>query len=255
MNIEHISVSRKLYFDTCPQAYKYKYHLGIKPDIPEPFHFTYGKMVHKVAEEYVSRSGQTTIENLLKEVFEGSILVDNKPFPKLPLDYQFRLPNHIRSLKKLIDSVGHEGITEYEFNYDLDPPNGKIIKGFIDRIIIKNDKCFIIDYKTTKTGPWRKDLSTITADLQLKCYAKIVQKKLSFKPQDIRAALYYLEDGQMVGVKFSAEDLDQAEKIMLDSYNRIFKADPDKVLGIVGEHCKRCDYRGICPFYSSGRGM
>jgi ATP-dependent helicase/DNAse subunit B len=50
MNIEHISVSRYQVFVECKQKYKYRYHLAIKPDKPEPFYFTYGKIVHKIAE-------------------------------------------------------------------------------------------------------------------------------------------------------------------------------------------------------------
>ena len=52
MNIEHISVSRKQCFDTCKAQYKYRYHLKIVSEEPTADHFTYGKIVHKVAENY-----------------------------------------------------------------------------------------------------------------------------------------------------------------------------------------------------------
>ena len=53
MKIEHLSVSRKQLWDQCNQAYKYKYHLRLASQEPEPEYFLYGKLVHKVAEEYV----------------------------------------------------------------------------------------------------------------------------------------------------------------------------------------------------------
>ena len=58
MNIEHISVSRKQCFDTCKAQYKYRYHLKIVSEEPTADHFTYGKIVHKVAENYVEEKGK-----------------------------------------------------------------------------------------------------------------------------------------------------------------------------------------------------
>ena len=58
MNIEHISVSRKQCFDTCKAQYKYRYHLKIVSEAPTADHFTYGKIVHKVAENYVEENSR-----------------------------------------------------------------------------------------------------------------------------------------------------------------------------------------------------
>ena len=122
--------------------------------------------------------------------------------------------------------------------------------GFIDRLIIKEDKAWIIDYKTTKQGWWRKNEKTIVDDLQLKCYAAVVRKKFNIPAPNIQTALFYLEGGQLIGARFSEESLDQAEKELLQTYLDIENSNPDQVWGRVGEHCKRCDFCKICPFYS-----
>lgn len=250
MNIEHISVSRKKTFDQCPQLYKYKYHLKIPIQGPEPFHFTYGKIVHKIAETYVEHRGQKSLGEVSTDVLRGKIeYEEGKKAPKLPNEYKTRMPGHLRSIQKLTDSIGVDGVLEYQFRYDLDPPHEKFVTGFIDRLIVKDDRAFIIDYKTTKKGTWRETKESILYDIQLRCYSRVVQKEFGIPAENIKAALYYLEGGDLLAAQYSAESLLRAEAELLDVYNRIVAADPDQVWGKVGPHCARCDYCEMCPFY------
>ena len=149
---------------------------------------------------------------------------------------------------RLADKIGYDGEVEWPFNQDIDPPNNRKIKGFIDRLIIKNDGAFIIDYKTSKPSRWRKDHTTITKDLQLACYCWIVMKNFNIPAANIKAALYYLEDAKLVPVRFSEETLNNVPNRLLKVYKDIELANPDKVVGHVGEHCRRCDYRDQCSF-------
>ena len=256
MKINHISVSRKRCFDECAQCYKYRYHLKVPRPGEEPFYFTYGNIVHTVAEHYVKRNGEDSLGDIATEVFRGKLPIGQTPDGKdqlapstLPPEYQKKLPKHLRAIQKLTDSIGTDGITEHEFYYDLDPPNGRHIKGFIDRLIIKEDKAWIIDYKTTKKGRWRHNKTTITTDVQLSVYARVVQKEFNIKPENIQTALYYVEGGDLIGATFTDETLQKVEQELLNTYKRIEDADPDKVWGTVGWHCKRCDYQEMCPFY------
>ncbi|MFX5760977.1 PD-(D/E)XK nuclease family protein, partial [Acinetobacter baumannii] len=79
----------------------------------------------------------------------------------------------------------------------------------------------IIDYKTTKKGMWRKDTNTIRKDLQLRCYGRVVQREFGAKAENIMAALYYLEGGNLVATKFTEQSLASSEKELLDAYNQI----------------------------------
>jgi RecB family exonuclease len=256
MNISHISVSRKQLFDECPQKYKYQYHLKLEPEEPEPFYFKYGTIIHKIAEEYVKGRGALTLDSVIAEVMVGNIPIETNKAgepvyaPALQLEYKQRMPEHIRSIKKLCDQIGLDGETEYNFKYDLDPPHEKFVVGVIDRLIQRGDQFFIIDYKTTKKGMWRKDSHTILKDLQLRCYARVVQKEFKVPAENIKAALYYVEGGNLIGAKFSHQSLLDAEKELLDAYKRIEEMPAEAAWGNVGRSCKFCAFRKRCPFYS-----
>lgn len=254
VNINHISVSRKKCYDHCQHQYKLRYHLKVPAPGPEPFYFIYGKIVHKISELYVQEKGTKPIDEICADVLEGRIPVEGDKFcPPLPPDYQKKLPKHIKAIKNITERIGAEGITEYQFRYDLDPPNERFVTGFIDRLIIKgegkNRQAFIIDYKTTKKGKWRVNNETVLEDLQLRCYARVVQREFGVAPQNIKAALYYLDGENIVAAQYSQESLEKVEKELKEAYIQIEGANPDKVWGNVGWHCKNCDYATVCQFY------
>ena len=250
---EHISVSRKQTWENCQQAYKYRYHLKVPVEGPVQPYFVYGKLVHKIAEVYIEEQGQRPIEDIAHDCLHGIIEVEKGQAPPvLEASYKKKLPEHIRNIKQLSDRIGFDGLLEYKFHYDLQPPDEHFITGFIDRLIIRGDKYFILDYKTTKKGFYRKNANTIRSDLQLRCYARVVQKEFNAKAENIRAALYYVDGngGDLIATKFSEESLISAEKELHDAYKQIIGTHPDDVYGRVNQQCKRCDYRPMCPFYS-----
>ena len=248
---EHISVSRKQCWDECQAKYKFRYHLKVPVEGPIQPYFVYGKLVHKIAEVYVLEQGQRPIDDIAHDCLHGIIEVEKgHPPPVLEKDYRKKLPEHLRNIKQLTDRIGYDGKLEWPFHYDLQPPDQHFITGFIDRVIIRGDKYFILDYKTTKKGFWRKNQNTIRNDLQLRCYARVVQKEFGAKAENIRAALYYLDGGDLIATKFSEESLEAAETELHDAFKEITNTDPDSVYGRVGDQCRRCDYRKICPFYS-----
>lgn len=251
MKIEHISVSRQSLWTECQQRYKYKYHLEVITDVPTPFYFTFGKLMHKIIEEHTRSKGEKSLSRVKSEVLSGQIeLEPGQKAPSLDNEYHNKLALHLRNYQRLADKIGFDGEVEWAFKYDLDPPNQRLIVGFIDRLILKNDTAFIIDYKTTKPSKWRKDHKTITKDLQLACYCHIINKTFGIPSKNIKAALYYLEDAKLVPVSFCEETLNNVPRRLTEVYKEIQAADPDRVVGKVGDHCRRCDFRKLCPFYS-----
>lgn len=250
MNINHISVSRKKCFDTCAQQYKYRYHLKIPSPVAEPFYFVYGTLIHKIAELYVEGRGETKIGDIASEILRGKIAIEGETLcPPIPPDYQKKLQKHLRAIQNLTERIGTDGEVEHEFRFDLDPPNEKFVVGFIDRLIVKNGKAFIIDYKTTKKGKWRVNRETVKTDLQLRMYARVVQREFGIPASNIKAALFYLEGEDLVGCQYSDQSLIDVENELRDAFYMIERADSDRVWGKVGWHCKNCDYATICPFY------
>ncbi len=250
MNINHISVSRKQVWDTCQQRYKYQYHLRLETNQEEPWHFTYGSIIHKIAQEYVGHKGEKLISEVANEVLNGVIpYEDNKKAPPLPAEYKRKLPEHLRALQQFTEKTGWDGELEYNFKFDINPPHGKYVFGYIDRLILKEDRAWIIDYKTTKLGPWRKSSKDIATDLQLRVYARVAQKTFGLKAENIKCALYYLEGPEVVGAFFSQASLDSVERELLHTYNAIKNTPPEAARGNVGPHCNFCDYKAICPFF------
>ena len=255
MLINHQSVSRKKCYEECQQAYKFRYHMKIPRPGEEPFYFTYGTIIHRIGEVYVKKKAKQSIGDISDDLFKGKIDLDDKgrKCPALPDDLLKRFHKNLKSLQKFTDRVGVGGEVEYKFEYDMDPPHDRKVLGFLDRLIIGDSKAFIIDYKTTKKGKskWRLTKETVGQDLQLRTYARVVQREFGIKPENIRAALFYFEGEEIVGCTYSEESLIAAEKELLHSYKMIEKADPDKVWGQVSWKCKNCDYGTICPFYAS----
>ena len=254
MNINHISVSRKKCFDQCAQLYKYRYHLKTPAPGPEPFYFVYGNIVHKIAEVYVKEKTKRSIGDVALDVLNGKIMLkEGQVCPPLEETYRKKLQTHLKAIQNLTSRIGSDGMIEYEFKYDLDPPHKRCVTGFIDRLIIKGEgestKAFIIEYKTTKKGKFRVNNKTVLEDLQLRCYARFVQREFNISPANIKVALCYLEGENIVAAQYNNESLERVEKELKDGFINIENSNPDLVWGKVGWHCKNCDYSKICQFY------
>lgn len=252
MKIEHLSVSRTQCFDLCQQQYKYRYHLKVIPDKPEQIYFLYGKLVHKAAEIYVQEKGKRPIFEIGKDLLNKTILFEgSENLGRLNTEYHNKFWAHLANIEKLTDKVGYEGEIEYKIEFDLDPPNHKILLGFIDRLIIKNETALIIDYKTSKDNAWRKNKQTIKSDLQMNAYAFVVNEKFGIAPENIHAALFYLEGGKMVSTNFKLENLIKCKETLREKFLKIERIDESHVQPNVGNHCRRCDYSEICPYFRS----
>jgi CRISPR/Cas system-associated exonuclease Cas4 (RecB family) len=204
-----------------------------------------------MAEQYVLEKGSRTLNEVSSSILNGEIEVEKGvKAPSLPPDYKKRLPGHLRAIDSLTKKIGFDGELEFPFDLDLDKPNNKMIAGVIDRLILKDDKCFIIDYKTTKRGKWRKDAISIKKDLQLQVYAWAVHQIYKVDYDKIRGALYYLEGGNLIATKFSEKSVNTVVKDMTIVYDEIKAFDPNLVVGTTGDHCARCDYRSVCQFYA-----
>jgi ATP-dependent exoDNAse (exonuclease V) beta subunit len=254
MKIEHISVSRKQTWDTCQQQYLYKYHLERTP-LARPIYLTYGSIVHKIAEEYVRAKGERTITSVAAAVMDGEIPLKDGHVPEggLKGEYAIKLPRHLAAIKKLTDRIGFDGDIEREFSMDIDadPKTGevRVAKGIIDRLFQRGNTLCILDYKTSRRGWWRKTAATIGGDLQLRFYARAVQKETGAKASEIHAAIFHCEGEELIGTYFSEESLAAAEDELRRAYRAIVATPPEAAVPSVGQHCKRCSFNIHCPHY------
>lgn len=249
MKINHISISREQCWKECQQAYKFRYHLEVIPNKPQPIYFAFGKIVHVAIEHYTRCKGERKIEDIAKDVLSGKIeLQPGEVAPPLDPEYKNKLTKHLQNFMKLSDKIGFDGEIEWKFKIDMDG-QGRCMTGFIDRMIIKDGIYSLIDWKTTKPSPWRKNSRTITTDLQLQCYCYVVWKEFKVDPKNIQAALMFLDDNKLIGVRFSENVLKTVPERLLSVYKAIENKAPEEVYGNVGQHCQRCIYNDMCSFY------
>ena len=252
MLINHLSVSRSQCFELCQQQYKYRYHLKIVPDKPEQVYFVYGKLIHKAAEIYVETKGAQPIVEIGKKLISGIEKFDgSNNLHLLTNEYRSKFWKHLKVVEKITEKVGFDGLIEYKVEYDLNAPNNKILLGFIDRLILKNDRAIILDYKTSKDNSWRKTQETIKTDLQLNAYAMVINDKFGIEPEKIQAALIYLEGAKTVSTNFKKENLLKVKENLKNLYCKIENTDENKAEANVGSHCWRCDYSNMCPYFRS----
>lgn len=247
MKIKHISISRSGVWHECQVKYRYKYHLEVIPNKPEPPYFAYGKLVHKAAELYVKDKGANNIHKIAAGLLDGSISDEFKNL-KLAQDYKKKLPLHLNSIEKITSKIGYEGLLEHEIKLDLIPPNEKFLLGYVDRIIFNEDKTMILDYKTTKAGFYQKDNNTIKQDLQLRTYAYYVCKEFKLDPSKVFCCLYYLENKKLVCTNYTEQQMQEAIESLTKDYNLIESVDEGLAKPSIGNHCRRCDYHDICPY-------
>ena len=244
-------MSRTQTWQECQMKYKFRYHLKTPSPEAEPPYFLYGTLVHRIAEEFVKSKGKRNINDIKKLCLDGDILLEEGshviPRKVLPTEYINKLSGHLISIMKSVVKFGFEGECEYHFDYDLCPPQKKFINGKIDRLIQKDGKFVILDYKTTKQGYWRKSKRDIVGDLQLQCYAMVVAERFKVDPSAIYAALLYLEGSELVGAQFTQQTLNQCRDNLIKIYDNIETSDPDKVIGSVNKQCERCEFKTICP--------
>src|SRR6185436_6197730 len=113
MKIEHISISREGLWQECHQKYKYRYHLEVISDLPTPFYFTFGKLVHKIIEEHTRGRGEKTLNSIKSDVLSGKIeLEPGKKAPALDNDSHRKLNLHLSNYARLVDKIGYDGEIE-----------------------------------------------------------------------------------------------------------------------------------------------
>lgn len=176
-------------FQQCPQKY---YRMRVVKDIVEPpqEHLLYGTAVHKAAEEYVR---------------------DGTPIPE---KYAFIQPQ----LDALIKIKGDKHC-EYEMGLtkNLEPCGFKDEnvwwRGIADLIIINGDKCYLVDYKTSKSSKYADTKQLELLSLAIFKHFPQVKK--------IKAGLLFLVVNDFVTREYEGESMGSAWIQWVDATNTL----------------------------------
>ncbi|MCL5438528.1 MAG: UvrD-helicase domain-containing protein [Patescibacteria group bacterium] len=242
--INYISYSQIQTFEICPLHYKLKYILKI-PTAPTAAQ-SFGISLHSVLRDFY----QLALRDEKIKIHESEKLLEknwindgytSKSHEKAAFEKaRLILSNYFK--ENFDQKIIKTQILEYPFNFFV--KNLKV-GGRIDRVDkISENKIEIIDYKTGSNIPTEKD---IAKDLQLTTYAlaatKINEKVFNKKPDEVVLSLYYLEKGQKISTTRTKEQLEEAEKYILERVKEIENSD-FKCSKI--SLCRNCEYKILC---------
>lgn len=161
-------------FKQCPHKY---YRLRIKKDVKEPYqeHLQYGLKVHKAAEDYIEKG------------------------TPIPPEYA----DMLEPIKKFKEMDG-EKLCEYRMGLTRDLKPCKFSdkevwwRGIADLIVLKDDKAFVVDYKTSKSSKY--------ADMKQLEILSLAMFKHFPHIQKVKAGLLFVVANDFVKTEFSPTD-------------------------------------------------
>ncbi len=222
----------------CPLKYKYSYVLNIPT--PPNAALSFGSTIHDTLRDFHTKlmfDKVCTLEDLMK-MYERNwqpLGFINEGHRKAFFDSGVKLLTNY--YEKNINSKCKPLEIEKGFNIKID---GLRFYGRIDRIDpLEDGTVEIIDYKTGNP----KSQKEVDNDDQVSFYAIGAEEALNLKPKKL--SLYYVESGEKVTTTRTPEELkakkEQVKEVIAKIKSGAFESKP-------GMHCKRCDYREICPY-------
>jgi len=249
-----------------------------------------GSVVHEILKDIIatikedSSNFKIIIENYLKELdnnihskFKSNKDVGNQDIDKgrlfLATEITFRIIKNYLEQVKLELEVTEITVLELEkqYNHILKIGNEEIqLKGFVDRIDIRNNKITILDYKTGKVDEKNlqfNDMTTLFSDpaqkilFQLFVYSYLYYKNnpsfespltcgiISFREINMntgKSILFPLISNSLNGNTISPDLTDDFETSLKEMLTEIFNPSIPFRRTEEFDHCKYCDYRQIC---------
>lgn len=239
LGLQSISYSRINTFDWCETQYFYSYILKY----PQKFgaKALLGNVIHK-ALELTLRDG---------EFIDKKELLDNYRAAREeydPSDTIITDELYAEGIEMLDNLVVRQGkvktqLTEAELAFRF-VFEGYLFRGFIDQVIVNEDKVTIVDFKSGAFEVSPKDIPT---NLQLGIYS--LYMKFIHPDKEITAALYYLRSGRYKSHTYTDEDLITIENNLSKA---LYKIRENKNYLPLPAHlawrCKICSYQedGTC---------
>jgi CRISPR/Cas system-associated exonuclease Cas4 (RecB family) len=234
--LQNMSYSRISTFEWCKLKYYYSYIVQVPQTYGPPA--VLGNIIHKALEVTLENEEEINTLELLKNYRDALNYYDpNEEIPRQMVQ---------DGEDMLIDfanvNSGPIEITEKELPFSFVLDNARI-NGFIDAIVVKDDKVKIIDYKTGKRQITKKETPT---NVQLGIYS--LYMNYLYPDKDIEAELYYLRSNATRGHLFTKEHLEDVEVNIKEKISEILST--ENFLPTPNErNCMYCSYAsdGTCP--------
>lgn len=210
LSLIDFSYSRIDTYNMCPAKYFYSY-ISKEPRQFAPA-AVLGNIVHEVFENVLENDKQLDLDELKTEythnigkwdplsqispdlINAGSVILDD-----------FYDKNFDKKLNIYAKELGFELVI-----------GSYVIRGFIDRVDVYDNRVNIIDYKT---GKWEISAKEMPNSLQLGIYAMAIKE--IFPDKEIYAEMYYLRSGRRKGHLFTDDDIERVKVNLVKSMKQI----------------------------------
>ncbi len=263
------------YFWRCPFEYQLRSMMGFGPGVKESY--GYGQQIHNILAELHQKAltGEYLSENSLMK------LVDERFHLRYTRDSEYRKPLTIlreaakatlkRYLKEYSDTAQYVLDTEKSFEF-VEEESGALISGSIDLLehverTPNGEKRIPVGIVDFKTHHWKDketyNIKKAEVETQLRLYAIGVHHALGHNP--LRAVAHFLSPKppdnhllnlgveEKVVVDISPKELEYVRQKVKEAVKDIrssINSGKFVLKGCDGLHCKRCDFRVICPGYT-----
>lgn len=247
------SYSRLKTFEQCPLKYKYTYHDKAERDFANSIESFMGSRVHETLEmlyKDLKHQKLNTKEQVLnhykriwKENFTDNLKLvkeqySEKEYYKMGLKY---LEDYYESHKPF-DSDYTLGL-EQEVYIDLFNDEKYILKGYVDRLAVKENTLIIHDYKTSSTLPTENE---INLDKQLTLYALALQGKYS-DIKNIELVWHYLAFDKDIKITRTDNDYEHLKEEIKNKIDKIESVSSEEFTPKESILCDWCEFASLCP--------
>ncbi|HVS89855.1 MAG TPA: ATP-dependent DNA helicase [Candidatus Acidoferrum sp.] len=233
-----LSASAVENYRRCPQQYSFSYLWSLKEG-PRAM-LSFGSVMHTTIKRFIEhlRKGVKLPFEEVERIFETEW--SSAGFEDEYQEGEYK-KDGIEQLRAFHAAMIQEppSVREQEKGFELPLENNVIVAGRIDQInSLGRTDVEIVDYKTGKP---KKDADA-RKDLQLSIYALAAKEIFELNP--VRLVFHYLQNNQIQVTTRDAKQLNEAQKIVLETAADIrageFRAKPGFV-------CRSCAYKPICP--------
>lgn len=175
-------------FKICPRKYYYSMVLGRTPQA-ESIHLTFGILLHKAVELYHKARTTLTHYEALREAVKWAMEATWDHNLNKPWDSDDKYKNRftlVRTLVQYLDRYEHDGIAtatmadgrvavelpfSFDSGYTASTGEDFILCGTLDRIVLYEDRFYVMDLKTTKSTIGQYYFKKYSPDNQVSIYS------------------------------------------------------------------------------------
>jgi DNA helicase-2/ATP-dependent DNA helicase PcrA len=234
----HFSASALQTYSNCPMQYKFSYVLHV-PTPPKTY-FNLGLVVHEIIEHLTKQE----LEGIPPTKEQAAVILEQFWSSSAYATRQKEREDKERAAQMMETYLAWRERNENEviaaemkFQFTL---NGRVVKGFIDRVERTVDGQYVvIDYKT---GYQSENKNSIKESIQMNVYSLAILEKFGALP--VKTSLFYVKHGKMVDYVPDAENIDRQKQRFTEMIDGVLAEQFPQTPAY--QTCRFCSYEDLC---------